>query len=263
MSGAVLVERAGGVIRLTLNRPDKLNAFNIDMHDGLKAAFDAIEADSSCRAVLLTGAGRAFSTGQDLSERKRTPGAPPRDLGQSLDTYFNPLVRRMRALPKPIVVAVNGVAAGASANVAFHGDVILAARSARFIEPFCRLGLVPDAGGTWLLARALGEARAKAVALLGDPLTADEALAAGLIGKVVDDDALMPDAEATAAALAEGPTAGYAAIKEAIHAAGSSTLDAALDLERDLNRTLGFSHDYAEGVAAFLEKRKPCFTGKL
>ncbi len=262
MNQAVLVERTGGVVKLTLNRPDKLNAFNLDMHADLKAAFDTIEADNACRAVLLTGAGRAFSTGQDLSERKRTPGAPPRDLGQSLETYFNPLVRRMRTLPKPIVVAVNGVAAGASANVAFNGDIILAARSAHFIEPFCRLGLVPDAGGTWLLARTLGEARAKAVALLGEPMSADEALAAGLIAKVVDDADLMSEAEATADRLAEGPTAGYAAIKQAIHAAGASSLDAALDLERDLNRERGFSDDYAEGVAAFLEKRPPRFTGR-
>lgn len=258
----VLVERIGGVTRLTLNRPDRLNSFTLDMHDALRAAFSAVETEETCRAVVLTGAGRGFCAGQDLSARKATPGGPPPDLGASLEQNYNPLIRRMRALPKPIVVAVNGVAAGAGANLALNGDIVLAARSARFIQSFTKLGLVPDAGGTWLLPRLMGEARAKAAVMLGEPIGAEQAEAWGLIWKAIDDDKLADEALTLAAQLASGPTLGYAAQKAAIQAALTNSYSAQLDLERDLQRELGHSPDYQEGVAAFLEKRPPRFTGK-
>jgi len=262
MSDTILVEKRGGVTSLTLNRPERLNAFNVEMHQALSTALDEVETDDTCRAVLLTGAGRAFCAGQDLSDRQRKAGESARDLGHSLDTYYNPLVRRIRALEKPVVVAVNGVAAGAGANLALNGDIILAARSARFVEPFCRLGLAPDAGGTWILTRTLGEARAKAIAMLGEPIPAETAEAWGLIWKVVDDEALATAAFEMAQTLARGPTQGHAAVKAAIHQAATNTLDQQLDVERDLNRVLGYTPDYAEGVNAFLEKRPAVFTGR-
>jgi len=211
--------------------------------------------------VLLTGAGRGFCAGQDLSDRQVKPGGEPYDLGQSIETYYNPLVRRMRAMPKPIVVAVNGVAAGAGANFALHGDIVLAARSAKFIQAFSRIGLLPDSGGTWLLPRLLGEARGRALAMLAEPLPAEQAEAWGLIWKVVDDDKLMAEAAATAKSLAAGPTQSYAAIKHAMLQAATNSIDAQLDLERDLQRKLGRTPDYQEGVAAFIERRAPRFTG--
>ena len=204
----IRVERLGGVTRLILNRPDRLNSFTLEMHEALREAFSDIESDESCRTVVLTGAGRAFCSGQDLSARKVNPGDPPPDLGASLDVNYNPLIRRMYALPKPIVVAVNGVAAGAGANLALNGDIVLAARSARFIQSFAKLGLVPDAGGTWLLPRLMGEARAKAAIMLAEPISAEQAEAWGLIWKSVDDDMLMSEAMAIANKLAEGPTLG-------------------------------------------------------
>lgn len=258
----VLVERLGGVTRLVLNRPDRLNSFTLEMHDALRAAFGEIELDEGCRAVVLTGAGRAFCAGQDLSARKIGPGDPPPDLGASLDANYNPLVRRIRALPKPVVVAVNGVAAGAGANLALNGDIVLAARSARFIQSFAKLGLVPDAGGTWLLPRLMGEARAKAAIMLAEPISAEQAEAWGLIWKAVDDGMLMGEAMAIADRLAAGPTLGYASQKAAIQAAATHTLSQQLDLERDLQRELGRTPDYREGVAAFLEKRAARFTGR-
>jgi 2-(1,2-epoxy-1,2-dihydrophenyl)acetyl-CoA isomerase len=261
-SETVLIERQDGITRLTLNRPDRLNSFNVEMHEALAAALQAVEADTACRAILLTGAGRGFCAGQDLSDRAVKPGAPAHDLGQTLETYYNPLVRRIRALPKPVVVAVNGVAAGAGASLALHGDIVLAARSARFIQAFAKVGLLPDSGGTWLLPRLLGEARAKALAMLAEPLSAEQAETWGLIWKAVDDEKLMSEATAIVQNLAEGPPAAYAAIKRAIQAAASSTLDEQLALERDLQRELGFSPDYAEGVSAFMEKRPPKFSGR-
>jgi 2-(1,2-epoxy-1,2-dihydrophenyl)acetyl-CoA isomerase len=261
-SDTVLVERTGGVTRLTLNRPDRLNAFNLEMHEALRDAFCRIEADDSCRAVILTGAGRGFCAGQDLAARKSAPGASPPDLGESLDKNYNPLIRRIRALPKPVIVAVNGVAAGAGANLALNGDIVIAARSARFIQSFSKLGLVPDAGGTWLLPRLMGEARAKAAIMLGDPITAEQAETWGLLWKVADDDKLADESMAIATRLSEGPTLGYAAQKALVQAAATTSYDRQLDLERDAQRKLGLTPDYQEGVNAFLEKRAARFTGK-
>ncbi len=209
--------------------------------------------------LLLTGSGRGFCAGQDLADRVVKPGAPPPDLGGSLDAYYNPLVRRIRAMPKPVIIAVNGVAAGAGANLALHGDIVLAARSAKFIQAFARIGLMPDAGGTWLLPRLLGEARARGLAMLAEPLSADQAEAWGLIWKAIDDHELMTEARVIAKKLAEGPTAAYAAIKKAMQHAATNTLDQQLDLERDMQRELGRAPEYAEGVRAFVEKRAPEF----
>lgn len=256
----VLVARTGGVTVLTLNRPDKLNAFNAAMHEALRDGLEAARSGSS-RAVLLTGAGKGFCAGQDLGDRL-AGGDGPRDLGATLDRYYNPLVRAIRDLPVPVVCAVNGVAAGAGANIALACDIVIAARSARFIEAFARIGLIPDSGGTWFLPRLVGEARAKGLALLGEPIDAETAERWGLIWKAVDDDKLIDEATALAEQLAAGPTQGYARIKHALHAAALNDLGAQLDLERDLQREAGRTPDYAEGVRAFMEKRKPNFTGE-
>lgn len=258
----ILTDLQDGVAFVTLNRPDKLNSFNVEMHEALAAALEFAAGEPACRAVLLTGAGRGFCAGQDLSDRQVKPGDEPYDLGQTIEAYYNPLVRRLRALPKPVVIAVNGVAAGAGANLALHGDIVLAARSARFIQAFSKIGLLPDSGGTWLLPRLLGEARGRALAMLAEPLSAEQAEAWGLIWKAIDDDKLMAEATVMAKSLAAGPTQSYAAIKQAMFAAATNTLDAQLDLERDLQRKLGLSPDYREGVAAFMEKRPPRFTGR-
>ena len=257
---SILVDRRPDYRVITLNRPHRLNAFNEDMHRALRAALEEAQADAECRALLLTGAGRAFSSGQDLSDR--LPGATPRDLGQSLHNLYNPLVRQLRALPFPTVAAVNGVAAGAGANLALNCDIVLAARSARFIQAFAKIGLVPDAGGSWLLPRLVGAARARALALTAEPLPAETAQAWGLIWKVFDDERLMPEAQALCAQLAAGPTVALGLIKRALDAAETNDLDAQLDLERDLQREAGFSPDYAEGVRAFVEKRPARFSGR-
>lgn len=261
-NGTVLVTQAGGVRCLTLNRPDKLNAFNDEMHLGLRAALEAARDDSAVRAILLSGAGRGFCAGQDLGDRDPRKGGEPPDLGRTLETFYNPLVRLIRSIEKPVICAVNGVAAGAGANVALACDIVLAARSARFIQSFAKVGLVPDGGGTWSLPRLLGEARAKALAFTAQPLGAEQAESWGLIWKAVDDDSLMADALALATELAAGATFGLGLTKRAIQAAATQGLDAQLDLERDLQRQAGRSADYAEGVAAFLDKRKPEFRGE-
>jgi 2-(1,2-epoxy-1,2-dihydrophenyl)acetyl-CoA isomerase len=258
---SVLVSLEAGVLTLTLNRPDKLNAFNPEMHQALRKALERALDDAAVRAVVLTGAGRGFCAGQDLSERNVSSEAPI-DLSVSLGSHYNPLVRRLRELPKPVVCAVNGVAAGAGANIALAGDLVIAARSASFVQSFSRLGLVPDSGGTWFLPRLVGSARAMGLALLGDKLSAEQAEQWGLIWKVVEDDALAAESLEIAKQLAAGPTKGYGLVKKALNASWGNSLDAQLDLERDLQREAGLSQDYREGVAAFMQKRKPEYKGK-
>ncbi|MEM7695505.1 MAG: 2-(1,2-epoxy-1,2-dihydrophenyl)acetyl-CoA isomerase PaaG [Pseudomonadota bacterium] len=258
----VLQSKDGAVVTLTLNRPDRLNAFNEAMHAALSDALDAAHGDKSVRALVLTGAGRGFCAGQDLSDRVMGDGGPP-DLGDTLHRLYNPLVRKIRALPLPVVAAVNGVAAGAGLNVALACDILIASKSAVFLEPFANLGLVPDAGGTFTLPRAVGAMRARAMAMLADKVDADTAERWGLAYRVVADDALAAEAGAIASRLATLPTDGLAAMKRAFDAGATNTLDAQLDLERDLQRAQGHHPDYAEGVSAFMEKRRPTFKGRL
>ena len=252
---SISISLEAGVQTITLNRPEKLNAFTPEMHKELRAALEQALDEREIRAVLLTGAGRGFCSGQDLSQRRVEPGAAPIDLSVSLGSYYNPLVRRLRELPKPIVCAVNGVAAGAGANIALACDIVVAARSATFVQSFARLGLVPDSGGTYFLPRLAGTARAMGLALLAEPLSAEEAARWGLIWKVFDDAQLMSEATAIARKLAAGPTKGYGLVKRAIYASAHNSLDAQLDLERDLQREAGFSEDYRKGVAEFLSKK--------
>ena len=251
-----------GVAVLMLNRPEKLNSFTSVMLEEISAALKQAADNAEVRAVLLSGNGRAFGAGQDLSERDVKPGDPPPDLGESLDKRYNPIVRQLRGMEKPIVCAVNGVAAGAAANMALACDLVLAARSARFIQPFCRLGLVPDAGGTWSLPRLVGRARAMGMAMLGGDVSAEQAEQWGLIWKCVDDDRLMDEALGLAQTLATQPTLGLGLIKRAINESHGNSLDQQLDLERDLQRLACKTEDYAEGVNAFLGKRKPAFKGR-
>jgi 2-(1,2-epoxy-1,2-dihydrophenyl)acetyl-CoA isomerase len=259
---SVLFEVQDGYALVTLNRPDKLNSFNPEMHQRLREALAAVKSRDDIRAVLLTGAGRAFCAGQDLSDRVMKPGGPAPDLGQTIGTLYNPLVRTLRTLEKPVVCAVNGVAAGAGANVALACDIVVAGRSASFLQAFARIGLMPDSGGTYFLPRLVGTARAMGLALLADKLPAEEAARIGLIWKCVDDAQLMDEARAIAAAFGKGPTKAYGAIKEALYASPHNSLDAQLNFERDVQRELGRTEDYREGVTAFMEKRPPDFKGK-
>ena len=259
---SVLVALDAGVLKLTLNRPEQLTAFNPEMHQALRAGLEHAAEQSDVRAVLLTGAGRGFCAGQDLAERDVSAGAAPIDLSVSLGSNYNPLVRRLRALPKPIVCAVNGVAAGAGANIALACDLVLAARSARFVQAFSRIGLIPDSGGTYFLPRVVGTARAMGLALLAESLSAEQAEEWGLIWKSVDDARLADEAATLARRLANGPTKGYGLLKKALYASSGRSLEAQLDLERDLQREAGLSDDYREGVSAFKEKREPKFSGK-
>ena len=258
---SILVEKRDGYRVVTLNRPDKLNAFNDTMHVALRAALEEAEADESCRALLLTGAGRAFCSGQDLEDRRPKAGETIL-AGAALEAYYNPLVLRLRAMRFPVVAAINGVAAGAGCNVALACDIVLAAKSASFVQSFARIGLIPDAGGTWILPRLVGMARARGLALLAEPLTAEKAENWGLIWKAVDDAALMAEAEKLCAQFARAPTYGLGLVKRALDASMTNDLAAQLALERDLQREASRAPDYAEGVRAFFEKRKPAFTGR-
>jgi len=258
---SILTEARAGYRVITLNRPERLNAFNDAMHEALRDAIAQAQADESCRALLITGAGRGFCAGQDLSDRLLKPGEKPVPRN-SLETYYNPLVRKLRALPFPVIAAVNGVAAGAGCNIALACDIVLAARSASFTQSFARIGLIPDSGGTWLLPRLVGEARARALALLAAPLPAEKAEQWGLIWKCVDDAALADEAKNLCEHFAAAPTQGLALIKRALDASAGNSFDAQLDLERDLQREANMTPDYAEGVRAFMEKRKPNFSGR-
>ena len=257
----ILVDKRAGYYAITLNRPDRLNSFTEAMHRALMAALTQAEADPECRALLLTGAGRGFCAGQDLGDRLASGDVRP-DLGATIGAFYNPLVKKLRALPFPVVAAVNGVAAGAGANIALACDIVLAGKSAKFVQAFAKIGLVPDSGGTWFLPRLVGAARARALSLLAEPLPAETAEQWGLIWKAVDDDKLLPEAEKMCAQFATGPTFGLALIKRALDASESNDLGTQLELERDLQRKAGFSPDYAEGVRAFMDKRAPVFTGK-
>jgi 2-(1,2-epoxy-1,2-dihydrophenyl)acetyl-CoA isomerase len=255
-------ESSGGIARITLNRPDRLNSFTTQMHEELRDALRRVADDGSARVLLLTGEGRGFCAGQDLADRAVAPGDAPVDLGASIDNNYRPLVLTLRSLALPVVCAVNGVAAGAGANIALACDIVIATRSASFIQAFCRIGLIPDAGGTFFLPRLVGSARAMGLALLGDKLTAEQAEEWGLIWKCVDDEAFASTVDALLARFAQAPTGGLAAIKRALYASAGNTLEEQLTLERDAQRTLGQSADYREGVAAFLGKRPPSFTGR-
>jgi 2-(1,2-epoxy-1,2-dihydrophenyl)acetyl-CoA isomerase len=247
----------GGIARITLNRPDRLNSFTAQMHGELREALANL---GDARVVILTGAGRGFCAGQDLNDRAVTPGEAV-DLGDTVEASWNPLIRTLTGLPQPVIARVNGVAAGAGANVALACDLVVAAKSAKFIQSFSAIGLIPDSGGTWVLPRLAGQARALGLALTGDPLQAEAAAEWGLIWKAVEDEALDAEVDALAAKLAALPPLGLAAIKQMIRSSWGHTLDEELDLQRDAMRRLGFTADYREGVAAFLEKRPPRFTG--
>jgi 2-(1,2-epoxy-1,2-dihydrophenyl)acetyl-CoA isomerase len=254
----ILIENRGGWRRIALNRPERLNALDAAMADALVAALDAAEADANCRALLLTGSGRGFCAGQDLNAIIDKPAA---EIPALIDDY-NRLIRRLRNSPLPIVCAVNGVAAGAGANLALACDIVLAARSASFVQAFARIGLIPDCGGTWFLPHLVGAARARGLAMLAEPLSAETAAEWGLIWRAVDDDRLIAGAEALAERLAAGPTVALRLMKQALNAAAANDLDRQLDLERDLQGRAAATPDHAEGVRAFLEKRPAVFHGK-
>ncbi len=246
------------IARITLNRPDRLNSFTAQMHEELRKALKAAEGS---RGVVLTGAGRGFCAGQDLNDRAVAPGEAV-DLGDTVESGWNPLIRTLTSMPQPVIAQVNGVAAGAGANIALACDIVVAARSAKFIQSFSAIGLIPDSGGSWILPRLVGQARAMGLALTGEPLPAELAEQWGLIWKCVDDEALGSEVDAIAARLASLPPLGLAAIKSIVRSTWGRSLDQELDLQRDEMRRLGFTEDYREGVAAFLEKRPPDFVGR-
>ena len=261
----ILFASANGIARLTLNRPERLNSFNDAMHAEVRDALARVKTDASVRVLLLTGAGRGFCAGQDLGDRAVAPGADSRsaiDLGASIERNYKPLILTLRALPLPVVCAVNGVAAGAGANIALACDIVVAAKSASFIQAFSKIGLIPDSGGTYFLPRLVGTARAIGLSMLGERLIAEQAAEWGVIWQCVEDAHLHETVEKLLRTLAGAPTAALAAIKRALYASPRNDLETQLELERDLQRALGYGADYREGVAAFTEKRAPRFTGR-
>ena len=262
MDAFILSHVEQGVMTITLNRPERLNSFNDVMYQQLAECLKQAERDDTIRCLLITGAGRGFCAGQDLNDRNVDPNGPAPDLGMSVERFYNPLVRRLAKLPKPVIAAVNGVAAGAGATLALGCDMVIAARSANFVMAFSKLGLVPDCGGTWLLPRTAGRARAMGLALLGDKMSAEQAQQWGMIWQVVDDAELADTSLTLARHLATQPTYGLGLIKQALLASETHTLDQQLDMERDFQRMAGRSDDYREGVSAFLAKRPPQFSGK-
>lgn len=262
MTDSIIVQDNGGWTEIRLNRPDQLNALDAAMHADLRAALSQVAADKSCRAVLLSAAGRGFCAGQDLAGFNVQPGQPMPDLEEVIRRDYNPLVRQLRAMPKPVIAAVNGVAAGAGAALALHCDIVIAARSAKFVMSFAKIGLIPDAGSSWLLSRLVGEARAKGFTLTGTPISAEQAHLWGLIWQLAEEEGLYQTAADLAADFASGPTAGLALTKQMIQEAAARDLDAHLEAEATAQGEAGRSHDYAEGVAAFFERRKPTFRGE-
>lgn len=259
---AILFDISEGVATITLNRPDKLNSFTEQMHADLRDAVAKVRNDASVRALLITGSGRGFCAGQDLNERAMSGQKSGVDVGSTLERNYNPLIMGLQAMPVPVICAVNGVAAGAGCNFALAADIVIAGRSARFIEIFTRIGLIPDAGGTYVLPRLIGQARAMAACLLAEPITAAQAETWGLIWKCVEDDQLMSEARTLAMTLANGPTKAFALTKRAIYASSNNSLQTQLALEAALQREAGQSEDFKEGVTAFLEKRPSKFSGK-
>ena len=262
MDSTVITTKNNDWVEITLNRPDRLNSFTDEMHLALCASLEGIAKDNEIRAVLLTGAGRGFCAGQDLEGRDPRKMDSPPDLEHTLTTFYNPLVRMIRSMEKPVICAVNGVAAGAGVNIALACDIVLASEDAKFIQSFANVGLIPDAGGSWSLTHLLGEARAKGLTLTGQPISAKKAEDWGLIWKAIAHDDLMSEARAMAQKLASGPTVGLAYTKQAIHEARENSFEEQLELEAKLQKACGRTPDYKEGVTAFLEKRTPHFTGR-